>query len=99
MEKKGIGVGIFTLIFGAVVTLSVILFFAIKNSTIEVDDVGELFVWLIFGPLGLIITGLAALIFGSLTFLFLIITIVRVTKYLKSKKNPQSNAYNTEPTL
>ena len=99
MEKKGIGTGIFTLIFGGIFALCLYLFIAIRNSTIAVDDVGELFVWLIFGPLGLLITGLSGIVFGSLCLLFLIITIVRISKYAKSQKNPKTTGYESEPTL
>ena len=100
MENKGIGMSITTLVFGAITSVALVLFFRIKNDQIAVEDVGELIAALIVGGLGLIIFGAISIVGAIITGIFFLITIIIIIRYYSKKKSAKSTTtYTDEPTL
>ena len=80
---KGIGSLIFTLIFGAIGTVFLISYFRIANGGVEASTIGEFIGGALGAALAATFAVIAAIGFGILTFIFLIITIVLMARKKK----------------
>ncbi|MBN2156709.1 MAG: hypothetical protein JW776_11770 [Candidatus Lokiarchaeota archaeon] len=99
MKKYGIGTGIFTLIFGFITYIAFRIYFLIRSGASEVDDIGLLIIFVSLGLAMMIISFIIGLIGGGLTFLFGIITIVRIVKSTQESKMESKKSTEPEPKL
>ena len=72
MEKKGIGAGITTAVFGTISILSLVMFIRIQSGAVAVEDLGGFFAFLVLGLLGLMIFAAIAIVSGIIAAIFLI---------------------------
>ena len=99
MEKKGIGAGIVTAIFGTIAILALIMLLRIQSGAVAVEDLGDFFAFLVVGLFGILIFGLIAIVFGIIAGIFLILSIIFAVRYYSKKKSVKTNAPTKEPKL
>jgi hypothetical protein len=99
MEKKGIGAGIVTAIFGSIAILALVMLLRIKSGAVAVEDLGGFFAFLVVGLLGILIFAVIAIVGGIIAAIFLILSIVFAVRYYSKKKTGKNTTSIEEPKL